>query len=237
MLPGSRRLATSVAKRTQLRAFSAEVTVVPDRPVIDASETLPGSVPGVNQRYRPDPRPFPKLAHVDNSSKHKDIDLSRHREAEWSTDAVKQAQADNVMYSWMPVNLGIKNTVIAKEGHGPYLIESGTGKKFLDWSSGAVCINLGHTVPETVITAMVDQLRKTPFVYGDLYVTEIRCRLSALLSEIFPDPLNSFLYYNSGAEANEAAIRVARHMTGRQKNHVPPPILPRRHHGHPSAHR
>jgi len=80
-----------------------------------------------------------------------------------------------------------------------------------------VCINLGHTVPEPVIDAMVEQLRKTPFVYGDLYVTEIRARLSSLLADIFPGDLNSFLFYNSGAEANEAAIRLARHMTGRNK--------------------
>lgn len=105
---------------------------------------------------------------------------------------------------------------LIERGEGPYLIDS-TGRKYIDFSSGAVCGNLGHTVPQEIISAINDQLSKTPFVYSDTYMFETRARLSSLLSDVFPGDLNAFIFMNSGAEANECAIRMARHMTGRPK--------------------
>ena len=46
---------------------------------------------------------------------------------------------------------------------------------------------------------------------------EVRCRLSALLAELMPGDLDGFLFPSGGAEANEAAIRIARRYTGRHK--------------------
>lgn len=169
---------------------------------------------GVNQNYRPETRPLPQIQLHDNSTN--GIDLTAHKKAEWTSEEIRAARDDHVMFSWMPGKMAKDITLCAKRGDGPYITDH-DGKKILDWSSGAVCANMGHTVEQNVIDAIVSQLEKTPFVYGDLYTTEVRCRLASLLSQIFPDPLNSFIFYNSGAEANEAAIRLARHYTGRNK--------------------
>ena len=61
------------------------------------------------------------------------------------------------------------------------------------------------------------QLDSIPMVYGGMALTEIRVRLSALLNELCPADINSFLFPSSGNEANEAAIRIARRYTGRNK--------------------
>jgi len=54
-------------------------------------------------------------------------------------------------------------------------------------------------------------------VYGGLGMVEVRCRLAKLMSEILPDDITGFLFPTGGAEANEAAVRMARRYTGRQK--------------------
>jgi len=169
---------------------------------------------GVNQMYKPDPKPLPPFHFIDTSSSK--IDLTKHKEKEWTSEDIAKAREEHIMYSWMPKTLGDDITIAAERGEGPYLFDR-MGNKYLDWSSGAVCINLGHTVLDSVREAMNEQLNKTSFVYGDLYTTEARARLSSLLADVFPGHLNSFLFYNSGAEANEAAIRLARHYTGRNK--------------------
>lgn len=48
-------------------------------------------------------------------------------------------------------------------------------------------------------------------------MVEIRCRLAKLMAEIMPDDINGFLFPTGGAEANEAAVRIARRFTGRRK--------------------
>jgi len=169
---------------------------------------------GVNQMYKPDPKPLPSFNFKDTSSAK--IDLTKHKQKEWTSEDIANAREEHVMYSWMPKTLGDDITIVAERGEGPFLFDR-KGNKYLDWSSGAVCSNLGHTVVDSVKQAINEQMEKTCFVYGDLYTTEARARLSSLLAEVFPGKLNSFLFYNSGAEANEAAIRLARHYTGRNK--------------------
>lgn len=61
-----------------------------------------------------------------------------------------------------------------------------------------------------------DQLEKLAMVYGGLGTTEIRARMAKLCSELIPG-MTGFLFPCGGAEANEAAIRIARRFTGRPK--------------------
>ena len=102
---------------------------------------------------------------------------------------------------------------VIRSSDGCYLYDS-DGKKYIDFSSQAVCSNLGHTMPEEIRTAINEQIDKVSFLYGGLAVPEIRARLSQLLSEIVPGNINAFLFPSSGSEANEAAIRIARKYTG-----------------------
>lgn len=56
-----------------------------------------------------------------------------------------------------------------------------------------------------------------PFAYGGLGLCKVRARLSQLISEIMPGDLQGMVFPSSGAEANEAAITMARRYTGKHK--------------------
>ena len=119
------------------------------------------------------------------------------------------------MMTWVP-GKARHNVPNMTHGEGPYLFDD-KGNKYLDWTSQAVCANLGHDVPEAVIQAAAQQMRELPFVYGGIGVTEVRTRLNQLMAEILPGGLRAAVFPSSGAEANEAGIMMARRFTGRQK--------------------
>lgn len=87
----------------------------------------------------------------------------------------------------------------------------------MDWTSQAVCTNVGQTVSPRVKEAINAQMDKYSFVYGGLALTEPRARLSKLMSELMPAGLSGFVFPSSGSEANEAAIAMARRFTGKTK--------------------
>lgn len=92
------------------------------------------------------------------------------------------------------------------------------GKRYLDFNSQAMCSNLGHTVPQEVIDEINHQLKTIAYVYPCATITPIKARLSALLADLMPSKeLGHFFYTAGGAESNEAAMRMARLMTGRHK--------------------
>jgi taurine--2-oxoglutarate transaminase len=89
------------------------------------------------------------------------------------------------------------------------------GKRFLDFNSQLMCINIGHGEPR-VVRAIQDQLEKVAYVTPSM-VTEPRARLGVKLAEIAPGDIDVFFFTNGGAEANENAIKIARAYTGRPK--------------------
>jgi taurine--2-oxoglutarate transaminase len=89
------------------------------------------------------------------------------------------------------------------------------GKRYLDFSSQLMCVNLGHKNPR-VIEAIAEQARELPFM-GPAYATTARARLSAKLLEVLPAGLDKFFFATSGTEANEAAFKIARMVTGKNK--------------------
>jgi len=101
-------------------------------------------------------------------------------------------------------------------GEGVYLYDD-RGNKYLDWTSQAVCANLGHDLPESVVQAAAYQMMTLPFTYGGIGVPEVRVRMNQLMAEILPGDLRAAVFPSSGAEANEAGIMMARRYTGRQK--------------------
>jgi taurine--2-oxoglutarate transaminase len=90
-----------------------------------------------------------------------------------------------------------------------------SGKRYLDMSSQLMCVNLGHKNPR-VIEAIAEQARELPFM-GPAYATTARARLSAKLLEVLPAGLDKFFFATSGTEANEAAFKIARMVTGKNK--------------------
>jgi taurine--2-oxoglutarate transaminase len=89
------------------------------------------------------------------------------------------------------------------------------GKRFLDFNSQLMCVNIGHT-DDRVVKAIQDQAAVLPYA-NPFMATEARARLGAKLAEITPGDIDCFFFTNGGAEANENAIKVARWYTGRHK--------------------
>jgi adenosylmethionine-8-amino-7-oxononanoate aminotransferase len=134
---------------------------------------------------------------------------------EWSSEQIRSAVSDNVMLTWAP-GKARHNTPIITRGEGVHVYDD-HGNKYLDWTSQAVCSNLGYSLPPEVIAATAKQMTELPFVYGGLGIVEVRARLSKLISEIMPGDLQGMVFPSSGSEANEAAIMMARRYTGKYK--------------------
>jgi acetylornithine/succinyldiaminopimelate/putrescine aminotransferase len=91
------------------------------------------------------------------------------------------------------------------------------GRRYLDLLSGIGVANIGHTHPE-VVAAVAEQNRRHHhvMVYGE-YVQEAPARYAEELAAVLPRSLNSVYFVNSGAEAVEGALKLARRATGRAK--------------------
>lgn len=92
------------------------------------------------------------------------------------------------------------------------IVEDVNGKKYLDFSSGIGVNNLGHRHP-AVQKAIEEQLNKY-WHMSNLYKQPIQEEVAALITENSPG--GAVFFANSGAEANEAAIKLARKITGKR---------------------
>src|SRR3954468_2050337 len=89
------------------------------------------------------------------------------------------------------------------------------GRRFLDFNSQLMCVNIGHGDPR-VVRAIQEQVAVLAYA-NPFMATEPRARLGAKLAEIAPGDIDVFFFTNGGAEANENAIKLARLATGRHK--------------------
>src|SRR5207248_142008 len=89
------------------------------------------------------------------------------------------------------------------------------GKKYLDFNSQLMCVNIGHA-DDRVVRAIAGQAAVLPYA-NPFLATEPRAKLGAKLAQITPGDIDVFFFTNGGAEANENAFKIARAFTGRQK--------------------
>ncbi|HMG92928.1 MAG TPA: aspartate aminotransferase family protein [Chryseolinea sp.] len=89
------------------------------------------------------------------------------------------------------------------------------GKRYIDLISGIGVSNVGHRHPK-VVTAIKEQVDKHlhVMVYGE-YIQSAPNLLAKKLSELLPASLNCSYFVNSGTEANEGALKLAKRFTGR----------------------
>ena len=89
------------------------------------------------------------------------------------------------------------------------------GEKYIDFISGISVSNVGHCHPK-VVEAIQHQSSKFMhlMVYGE-YIYTPQNKLAEALLGILPDALNSFYFTNSGTEATEGALKLAKRATGR----------------------
>lgn len=88
------------------------------------------------------------------------------------------------------------------------------GKSYLDCASGLGALNIGHNHPR-VMAAVSQQLARFGHT-GGIYYNETTVAAAELLTKVTPQGLDQLFFSNSGAEAVEGAIKLARYVTGRQ---------------------
>ncbi|WP_263357360.1 aminotransferase family protein [Acidicapsa ligni] len=111
-----------------------------------------------------------------------------------------------IQKTWKPMHV--------VDAEGCYFMDA-AGKRYLDFSSQLMCVNLGHKNPR-VIESIAEQARDIPYMAPG-YATTSRARLSKKLLEVLPEGLEKFFFATSGTEANEAAFKIARMYTGKTK--------------------
>jgi acetylornithine/succinyldiaminopimelate/putrescine aminotransferase len=101
-----------------------------------------------------------------------------------------------------------------EKAEGVYLTDI-SGKRYIDLISGISVSNLGHRHPK-VVEAIKQQLDKYMhlMVYGE-YIQAPQVQLAKLLTEHLPENLSSVYFVNSGTEAIEGALKLAKRFTGR----------------------
>ena len=99
---------------------------------------------------------------------------------------------------------------------GIYLVDR-SGKKYIDLISGIAVSNLGHQ-NQHIKSALLDQLNKHLhiMVFGE-FSQEIQNKLAQKLATFLPESLNCLYVVNSGTEANEAALKLAKRATGKTR--------------------
>ncbi|MBI5491431.1 MAG: aspartate aminotransferase family protein [Deltaproteobacteria bacterium] len=103
--------------------------------------------------------------------------------------------------------------IVVKKAGGLY-VEGEDGKRYMDFTSGLATANVGHCPPE-VIEAASAQMRK--FIHsGCIFHYDSEVELAERLAGITPGSIEMFFFSNSGSEAVEGAIKLARHSTNRQ---------------------
>lgn len=100
------------------------------------------------------------------------------------------------------------------DAEGCYFIDA-NGKRYLDFSAQLMCVALGHK-NQAVIRAIEQQARQLAYIAPG-YATSTRAELAELLLEVLPPGLEKFFFTTSGTDANEAAFKIARMVTGRSK--------------------
>jgi taurine---2-oxoglutarate transaminase len=118
----------------------------------------------------------------------------------------------HVFHSWSAQ--GTLNPTEITGGEGSYFWDS-NGKKYLDFSSQLVNLNIGHQHPK-LVAAIQEQAGKLCTV-APPFVNASRSEAARLITELAPGDLNMVFFTNGGAEAAEYATRMAKLHTGRHK--------------------
>ncbi len=104
-------------------------------------------------------------------------------------------------------------TLMVERGEGPYLIST-EGKRYLDFTCGIGVTSTGHAHPR-VVRAIQEQAARLLHGQPTIVLNRPLLQLVEEMLTVAPAPLDSFFFTNSGAEAIEGAVKLARHATRR----------------------
>lgn len=128
------------------------------------------------------------------------------------TKEIIQNNQDYTLFSWSKQKG--TNPIAVKSAEGVYLYDY-DGKRYLDFSSGLMNVNIGHG-DQRVTNAVVRQMQEVSYVTPSC-VTRVRGDLGRKLAEICPGDLNKAFFTLCGASSIENGIKLARLYTGRHK--------------------
>src|SRR6188474_1257261 len=128
------------------------------------------------------------------------------------TQEIIQDNLDHTLFSWSKQK-GIA-PIAVKYGEGVYLYDY-DGKRYIDFSSGLMNVNIGHG-NQRVTEAVMKQMQEISYVTPSC-VTKARGELGKKVASLAPEGLNRTLFTIGGAEAIDNAVKLARMYTGRHK--------------------
>ncbi len=121
---------------------------------------------------------------------------------------IEQLEEDFQVATYAKMNISVET------GKGCW-IETSDGEKYLDLYGGHAVCATGHSHPH-VVEALKNQAEKVLF-YSNLVYSEVRARAAEKLVSVAPESITKAFFCNSGTEANENAMRMARFATKREK--------------------
>ncbi len=126
-------------------------------------------------------------------------------------DWVAEIHATQYLQSWSKQG-GKPRVITGAEGSWFW---DNHGKRYLDFESQLVNLNMGHQHPK-IVEAIKQQADRLCYI-GPAMGSDVRSELAAMIADITPGNIVSTFFTTGGAAANETAIRIARHFTGRNK--------------------
>jgi len=132
--------------------------------------------------------------------------LQANKTRAWTNDRA------HVFHSWSAQ--ATLNPVDVVRAEGRHFWDS-DGRRYLDFSSQLVNVNIGHQHPRLV--AAIQEQAATLCTVAPSFANEARSEAARLIAELAPGDLNMVFFTNGGAEAAENAARMARLHTGRHK--------------------
>src|SRR5262245_17801849 len=130
-----------------------------------------------------------------------------------TNDEILSLSKEHVFYTWSAQ--ASVNPIAVKRAKGVYFWDV-DGKRYLDFNSMTMCVNIGHG-DERVITAMQDQIAELAYAAPGM-TSNIRALASKTVADVTPHrALTKILFTLGGADANENAMKLARGYTGRHK--------------------
>ncbi len=101
-----------------------------------------------------------------------------------------------------------------ERAEGIYIYDS-EGNRYMDFTSGIGVTNTGHCHPK-VVQAVQEQAEKIIFGQMNIVIPPVSIALAEALNQLTPSAIDTFFFSNSGAEAVEASVKLARHATGKR---------------------
>lgn len=138
--------------------------------------------------------------------------MSENNLASTLSPDIRRDNLDYTLFSWSKQK-GI-DPIMVERGEGVYFYDY-DGKRYLDFSSGLMNVNIGHGHPR-VGAAVLKQMNQVSYVTPSCG-TKARGELGKKLAEISPAGMSKTLFTTGGAESIENAIKLARLYTGRHK--------------------